>query len=106
MNELVQMLFKDEVLLSMQQKLDSLCEQLYYAKDKKEIKANIPLKGKEESAFGETFGDGKISFVECGCWLCDQHHHLFNGLMVKFHLYFYNNFNLLTDDFFLGLLIW
>ncbi|XP_031285135.1 uncharacterized protein LOC116143816 [Pistacia vera] len=72
---------RDQVLLSMQQKLDSLCERLYYAQDQKEIEANMSLKGKEESAFGETFGDDKINFVECGCWLCDQHHHLFNGLM-------------------------
>ncbi|XP_044506080.1 uncharacterized protein LOC123225844 [Mangifera indica] len=71
----------DQVLLSMQQKLDSLCEELYCAKDLKEMKANMPSQGKEESAPGETFGDDKINFVECGCWLCDQHHHLFDGLM-------------------------
>lgn len=78
------MLFQDQVLSSMQQKLDSLCEQLYYVKDQQGIIANMLLSGKAESAQSETFGSDKINFVDCGCWLCDQHHSQLSGFAVKF----------------------
>lgn len=71
--------FRDQVLSSMQQKLDSLCEQLYYVKDQQGIIANMSLSGKAESAQSETFGSDKINFVDCGCWLCDQHHNQLSG---------------------------
>ncbi|KAK1586708.1 hypothetical protein Q3G72_005334 [Acer saccharum] len=68
--------FRDQVLLSMQQKLDNLCEQLYFVKDQPGIKANVSSNGKAESLIDESFGQDKINFVDCGCWLCDQHHDL------------------------------
>ncbi|XP_062083979.1 uncharacterized protein LOC133790383 [Humulus lupulus] len=60
--------FRDQVLSSMQQKLDSLCEQLSNVKD--------------YSGAGdiEVFGSDKNKLVSCGCSLCDQHHTLFNKL--------------------------
>ncbi|KAK4855069.1 hypothetical protein QYF36_003681 [Acer negundo] len=68
--------FRDQVLLSMQQKLDNLCEQLYFVKDQPGIKANVSSNRKAESLIDESFGQDKINFVDCGCWLCDQHHDL------------------------------
>ncbi|KAM6578785.1 hypothetical protein CsatB_030622 [Cannabis sativa] len=60
--------FRDQVLSSMQQKLDCLCEQLINVKD--------------YSGIGgiEVFGSDKNKLVSCGCSLCDQHHNLFNKL--------------------------
>ncbi|KAH7560522.1 hypothetical protein JRO89_XS10G0037300 [Xanthoceras sorbifolium] len=72
--------FRDQVLLSMQQKLDNLCEQLYFVKDQPGIRADVSSNGKAESPICESFGHDKINFVDCGCWLCDRHHDLFNGL--------------------------
>ncbi|KAK3205139.1 hypothetical protein Dsin_019185 [Dipteronia sinensis] len=68
--------FRDQVLLSMQQKLDNLCDQLYFVKDQPGIKAKVSSNGKAESLIDESFGQDKINFVDCGCWLCDQHHDL------------------------------
>ncbi|KAL5766662.1 hypothetical protein ACOSP7_017279 [Xanthoceras sorbifolium] len=72
--------FRDQVLLSMQQKLDNLCEQLYFVKDQPGMRADVSSNGKAESPICESFGHEKINFVDCGCWLCDRHHDLFNGL--------------------------
>lgn len=70
------------MLLNMQQKLDNLCEQLYVTKDHPGTKGNAALSnGKAESEI-LSFGQDKINFVDCGCWLCDQHHEEFNGLLV------------------------
>ena len=54
-----------------QQKLDSLCEELSNVKD--------------YSGAGdiEVFGSDKNKLVSCGCSLCDQHHTLFNKLVVR-----------------------
>lgn len=88
------MCFQDQVLFTMQQKLDNLCEQLYYVKQQQGNMANISFNEKTESLNGksespppsESFGSDKINFVDCGCWLCDQHHNLLNGLAVRFQL--------------------
>ncbi|KAL5567186.1 hypothetical protein UlMin_030350 [Ulmus minor] len=64
---------RDEVLSSMQKKLDTLCEQLNNVKDYSANKSvNLPVH--------EVFGSDKPKFVDCGCWLCDQHHELFHKL--------------------------
>ncbi|KAE9585971.1 hypothetical protein Lal_00010160 [Lupinus albus] len=68
---------RDEVLLSMQQKLDDLCEQLNSST--KEL-SPAGTKG-EEMQLTETFGTEKIKFVDCGCWHCEEHSGLFNESM-------------------------
>ncbi|KAG2244785.1 hypothetical protein Bca4012_024312 [Brassica carinata] len=59
---------RDQVLSGMQQKLDDLCQQLTLAKVSDH---DDDL----ESKFKEKFGSENVKFLECGCWLCDQHHH-------------------------------
>ncbi|XP_015875922.3 uncharacterized protein LOC107412625 isoform X2 [Ziziphus jujuba] len=63
---------RDQVLSTMQQKLDCLCERLNSVKDQSGANADLP--------FHEVLGSDKTKFVDCGCWLCDEHHNLFNKL--------------------------
>ncbi|XVF04663.1 hypothetical protein REPUB_Repub05bG0104400 [Reevesia pubescens] len=58
---------RDEALSSMQQKVDNLCEQLNNAETK------------VEPPFTEAFGSRSVKFVDCGCWICDQHCEQFKG---------------------------
>ncbi|KAK7261565.1 hypothetical protein RIF29_27879 [Crotalaria pallida] len=68
---------RDQVLSSMQQKLDNLCEQLNST-----TKEHSPAATKDgEMQLAETFGTEKIKFVDCGCWHCEQHSGLFTELM-------------------------
>ncbi|KAJ8759595.1 hypothetical protein K2173_008775 [Erythroxylum novogranatense] len=55
---------RDEVLSSMQQKLDNLCEQVNHGRSKCEGLATL-----------DDLGCHKIQFSQCGCWHCDQHQH-------------------------------
>ncbi|KAH0936814.1 hypothetical protein HID58_004275 [Brassica napus] len=67
---------KDQVLTGMQQKLDDLCQQLSLVK--------VLGDGDDlESKFKEKFGSENVKFVECGCLLCDQHHHSSSGIQDK-----------------------
>ncbi|CAI0412710.1 unnamed protein product [Linum tenue] len=60
---------RDELLSSMQQKLDSLCLQM----------ANINVDGNNKDDEEEEFLSS-MGFVDCGCWHCDQHQQeLFGG---------------------------
>ncbi|WCJ36942.1 hypothetical protein M5689_018110 [Euphorbia peplus] len=72
---------RDEVLSSMQQKLDDLCEQLSSIKNHKGLQPNTMLDSNGESLANDAFGCDKIKFIDCGCWHCDHHQHLFSGLM-------------------------
>lgn len=74
---------QDQVLLSMQQKLDDLCDQVNPIKDQGGTENDMALRKNADLADSGAFGHDKINFVDCGCWLCDQHHHLFSGLEVK-----------------------
>lgn len=74
---------QDQVLLSMQQKLDDLCDQVNPVKDKSGTEEDMALKKNADLADSGAFGHEKIKFVDCGCWLCDEHLNLFNGLEVK-----------------------
>lgn len=69
--------YQDQVLSTMQQKLDCLCERLNSVKDQSGANADLP--------FHEVLGSDKTKFVDCGCWLCDEHHNLFNKLTVRIH---------------------
>ncbi|XVE60038.1 hypothetical protein DITRI_Ditri05aG0094600 [Diplodiscus trichospermus] len=66
---------QDQVLSSLQQKVDNLCEQLNSAEEKQGTEAKI----KVEPPLNETFGSGRINFVNCGCWICYQHLEQFKG---------------------------
>ncbi|CAB4281804.1 unnamed protein product [Prunus armeniaca] len=70
---------RDQLLSSMQQKLDSLCEQMNNIKDHSATVDHSTLENAELQR-NESFGSHKIKFVDCGCWLCDQHRDLQNGL--------------------------
>ncbi|CAN0902080.1 hypothetical protein LINGRAHAP2_LOCUS21777 [Linum grandiflorum] len=75
---------RDEVLSSMQEKLDNLCEQMVSIKGQG-TKNNDDAEEKSKSSLcsGE-FGCENIKFVDCGCWHCDQHYQeLFGGSMGK-----------------------
>ncbi|KAJ6428052.1 hypothetical protein OIU84_023466 [Salix udensis] len=71
---------RDQVLSSMQQKLDSLCDQLSNINNQAGTKANASLNSKTVEP-PDAFGCDKIKFVGCGCWHCDQHQDLLAGLM-------------------------
>ncbi|KAJ6387838.1 hypothetical protein OIU77_026411 [Salix suchowensis] len=74
---------RDQVLSSMQQKLDDLCDQLSSIKNQAGTKANASFNNSKniEPPCNDVFGCDKIKFVDCGCWHCDQHHDLLAGLM-------------------------
>lgn len=68
----------------MQHKLDSLCEQMNNIKDHSTTRSgDTSPTTNVELASNEDFGCDKIKFVDCGCWLCDQHRDLSHGLVVR-----------------------
>ncbi|QHN94924.1 hypothetical protein HN51_042776 [Arachis hypogaea] len=71
---------RDQVLSSMQQKLDDLCEQLNGTKELSTAAFNKLSNKDGELQSSEAFGAEKIKFVDCGCWHCEQHYDLFNEL--------------------------
>ena len=60
---------QDQMLLSMQQKVDNLFEQLNTAGGQQGTSAKTNV----ESPLNETFGSGCNKFLDCDCWICDQH---------------------------------
>ncbi|KAL0709427.1 hypothetical protein Bca4012_016405 [Brassica carinata] len=67
---------RDQVLSSMQRKMDDLCQQLSLVKDQSGNGSKVlDHDGDLGSAIKEKFGSENVKFLECGCWLCDQHHH-------------------------------
>lgn len=76
--------FQDQVLSSMQQKLDDLCEQVSSIKNNAVSEANASLNNNVESPSVDAFGCDTIKFIDCSCWHCDSHQNLFAGLMVRF----------------------
>ncbi|XVF19232.1 hypothetical protein REPUB_Repub11eG0092300 [Reevesia pubescens] len=58
---------RDQAISSMQQKVDNLYQQLNNVETKVESPSN------------ETFGSGSVKFIDCGCWICDQHLEPFKG---------------------------
>ncbi|KAJ7947525.1 Inactive rhomboid protein [Quillaja saponaria] len=74
---------RDQVLSTMQEKLDNLCQQVNNIKDHSSAEVSMPCTNNVEIPTNETFGSDKIKFVDCGCWLCDEHSSMFNGSMGK-----------------------
>ncbi|KAG6570380.1 hypothetical protein SDJN03_29295, partial [Cucurbita argyrosperma subsp. sororia] len=64
---------RDQVLLSMQQKLEDLFNQVNLDEDQSGGEKDMALRKDADLADSGVFGHGKIKFVDCGCWLCDQH---------------------------------
>ncbi|KAJ6414374.1 hypothetical protein OIU84_003382 [Salix udensis] len=62
---------RDEVLSSMDQKLDNLCDQINTMNNQEQIKAN------------DAFGGDRIEFVDRGSWHCYEHQEHVAGLMGK-----------------------
>ncbi|KAB1227684.1 putative disease resistance RPP13-like protein 1 [Morella rubra] len=73
--------YADQVLSSMQQKLDGLCEQVNNVRDHSGAGCEMAITKNSESPCIEVFGSDKIKFVDCGCWLCDQHRDLYKGFV-------------------------
>ncbi|OWM73482.1 uncharacterized protein LOC116198840 isoform X2 [Punica granatum] len=71
---------RDQILSSMEQKLDSLCEQVHGVNKQPGSGAEVSPSKSAEFPFDANFDSEGIKFVECGCWLCDHHQKLFNGL--------------------------
>lgn len=72
---------RDQILSSMQQKLDNLCQQVHNAKDREGNGTEASVAKNLGFPFDAMFESNGIEFVDCGCWLCDQHHKQFGGLM-------------------------
>ncbi|XAR62379.1 hypothetical protein NMG60_11017111 [Bertholletia excelsa] len=64
---------RDQVLLSMQQKLDNLCEQLNYIKDQPGTLGVIASEGNTKFMSDESFASEHVVSIGCGCQFCDQH---------------------------------
>lgn len=67
----------------MQQKLDTLCEHVHNVKEQPGSGGEISPSKNAGFSFDAGFESEGIKFVECGCWLCDQHKKLFDGLEVS-----------------------
>ncbi|XP_059665202.1 uncharacterized protein LOC132311340 [Cornus florida] len=73
---------RDKVLLSMQQKLDNLCEQMNYIKDQPECEDLSLTKNMEfPSTFSRLSTSNKTNFAGCDCRLFHQHRPPTNDLM-------------------------
>ncbi|KAL9322932.1 hypothetical protein ACSQ67_010985 [Phaseolus vulgaris] len=64
---------RDQVLSSMQQKLDTLCELVNNSKEYSTTAMENSCDKDGELQLNETFGIEKVKLVDCGCWHCEQH---------------------------------
>ncbi|KAF5471244.1 hypothetical protein F2P56_011693 [Juglans regia] len=71
---------RDQVLSSMQQKLDILCEEVNNVRDHSGALGEMAATKNAELPCNKAFGSDTIKFVDCGCWLCDQHRDIYNAL--------------------------
>lgn len=76
-------IFQDQLLSSMQEKLDNLCEQFNSSKENTVAAINKLSTKDGELQLDETFGSERIKFVDCGCWHCDEHSSFCNEYMVR-----------------------
>ncbi|AES67714.2 hypothetical protein MtrunA17_Chr2g0329061 [Medicago truncatula] len=72
---------RDQLLSSMQEKLDNLCEQFNSSKENTVAAVNKLSTKDGELQLDETFGSERIKFVDCGCWHCDEHSSFCNEYM-------------------------
>jgi hypothetical protein len=66
-------------------KLDNQCEQVDIVRDHSDDGVEMAFTKNAESTCNEAFGSDEVKFVDCGCWLCDQHRDLCNVLAVRIH---------------------
>lgn len=71
------------MLSSMQQKLDILCEEVNNVRDHSGVLGEMAVTKNVELPCHKAFGSDTIKFVDCGCWLCDQHRDIYNALAVR-----------------------
>ncbi|KAL5725933.1 hypothetical protein ACHQM5_009016 [Ranunculus cassubicifolius] len=72
---------RDQVLLSMQQKLDNLCDQMNNMKERPEITDNDnSCDTNGEFQFSNCFQSNKSKHLSCDCCSCDHHQDLFNDV--------------------------
>lgn len=76
-------IFQDQVLLSMQEKLDDLCEQVNRSEENTVVAINKLSNKDGELQLEEAFGSERIKFVDCGCWHCEEHSSVYNELVVR-----------------------
>nr|POF05513.1 hypothetical protein CFP56_18029 [Quercus suber] len=67
---------QNQVLSSMQQKLDKMCEDVDIVSDHSDGGVETTFIKRADSPCKEAFGSDAVKFVDCGCWLCDQHRDL------------------------------
>ncbi|XP_050884064.1 uncharacterized protein LOC127087245 isoform X3 [Lathyrus oleraceus] len=72
---------RDQVLLSMQEKLDDLCEQVNRSEENTVVAINKLSNKDGELQLEEAFGSERIKFVDCGCWHCEEHSSVYNELV-------------------------
>lgn len=72
------------MLLSMQQKLDNLCEQVNYFKDQPGTWEDMSFSNNVDFLFNEPIASEKVKTVACGHRLSDQHQA--NDQMVRMSL--------------------
>ncbi|KAK7325052.1 hypothetical protein VNO77_29101 [Canavalia gladiata] len=72
---------RDQLLSSMQQKLDNFCELVNSSIEHSATPISEPSTNDRELQSNEAFGPEKIKFVDCGCWHCEQHSAFFNEKM-------------------------
>ncbi|KAF5454753.1 hypothetical protein F2P56_024397 [Juglans regia] len=69
---------RDQVLSSMQQKLDIFCEEVNNVRDHSGALGKMAATINAEFSCNKAFGFESIKFVDCGCWLYDQHCDIYN----------------------------
>ncbi|KAK4763399.1 hypothetical protein SAY86_009167 [Trapa natans] len=75
---------RDQIISDMQQKLDNLCGQVNTVKEQPGFGDKDSTSKNAGFTLDAGFEPGKINFVECGCWLCDEHQKLSSGTEVGF----------------------
>ncbi|KAM3693247.1 hypothetical protein ACJW30_08G151800 [Castanea mollissima] len=70
-------------LSSVQQKLDKMCEQVDIVRDHSDGGVETTFIKRAGSPCKEAFGSDAVKFVDCGCWLCDQHRDLEGNSLRK-----------------------
>ncbi|XP_042479832.1 uncharacterized protein LOC122060797 [Macadamia integrifolia] len=75
---------RDQVLSSMQQKLDDLCNQMNTMKDRPEHEVNLSFTNNKKILYNNDIQLDDTTISPCGCQLCYEHRDSSNGLVCDF----------------------